>query len=35
MCDVDAQKGALFSHLNPDALVPTDHALRPIQVLMS
>jgi transposase len=35
MRGADAQTGALFSYLSPDALVPRDHPLRAIQQLVS
>ena len=35
MRGADAQTGALFSYLSPDALVPRDHPLRAIQQLVN
>jgi len=35
MRGVDEQTGALFSYLSPEALVPPDHPLRPIRLLVN
>ncbi len=35
MRGIDDQTGALFSYLSPEALVPADHPLRPIRVLVN
>jgi hypothetical protein len=35
MRGVDEQTGALFSYLSPEALVPVDHPLRPIRLLVN
>ncbi|MHB1302080.1 MAG: IS5 family transposase [Acidiphilium sp.] len=35
MRGVDEQTGALFSYLSPEALVPADHPLRPIRLLVN
>ena len=35
MRGMDDQTGALFSYLNPDALVPRDHPLRAIRTLVN
>jgi transposase len=35
MRGTDEQTGALFSYLSPEALVPRDHPLRPIRLLVN
>jgi transposase len=35
MRGVDEQTGTLFSYLSPEALVPTDHPLWPIRLLVN
>ena len=31
----DRQTGSMFSYVSPEALVPADHPLRPIRVLVN
>jgi hypothetical protein len=35
MRGVDEQTGALFSYLSPETLVPAEHPLRPIRLLVN